>query len=103
MTSAELKRIVDQESPDPAIVGRLACNLRSDQPVEQNHKDRKELQVHWQELGGLWRCTITPGDSQSYLARVDLHDGKAVRIEAREPCSITISPDEDLLCMTRYR
>jgi hypothetical protein len=103
MTSAELKQIVDQPTPDPAIVGRLACNLRADQPLEQNHKDQTQLHVHWQELGGLWRCTITPEGSPSYLARVDLHDGTAVRIEAREPCAITISPDDDLLCMTRYR
>lgn len=103
MTSAELKLIVDQASPDPAIVGRLACNLRSNAPVEQSHKDQRELHVQWQELGGMWRCTITPEGSPGYLARVDLHDGTAVRVEAREPCSITISPDEDLLCMTRYR
>lgn len=54
-------------------------------------------------MAGLWRCTITPEGSPSYLAPVDLHDATAVRIETRESCATTLSPDDDLLCMTRYR
>lgn len=103
MTSAELKEIVEQRANDSAVLGRLACNLRSDEPVEQHQADGVPLTVHWQDLGGYWRCAITRGDGPDYVARVDVHDNSTVRIEAREACSVTISPDDDLLCLTRFR
>ena len=102
MTSQELKQIVEQRATDPAVIGRLACNLRSDQ-AEQKNADDRQFQVHWQEQGDFWRCTVTPVSGSGYLARVDVHDNSSVRVEAREPCSVTISKEDDLLCLTRFR
>lgn len=102
MTSQDLKQIVEQRSTDPAILGRLACNLRSNQ-AEQNNADNRQFEVRWQEQGDFWRCTIVPVGSSSYLARVDLHDNSSIRLDAREPCSITVSTEDELLCLTRYR
>ena len=102
MTPQELKELVDQPSTDPAVLGRLACNLKSDH-AEQKNTDDRQFEVHWQEQGDFWRCTIAARGSQGYLARVDLHDNSSVRLDAREPCSITVSTEDELLCVTRYR
>jgi hypothetical protein len=77
--------------------------LKSDQPIEQSQADGRNLTVRWQEFGGYWRCTITAADTPHFLARVDLHDNSTVRVETREPCSVTISQEDDLLCLTRFR
>jgi hypothetical protein len=33
---------------------------------------------------------------------VDIHRDGAVRVEAWEPCSITVDPKQDVLCLTRF-
>jgi hypothetical protein len=104
MTAPELKEIVEQQMDNPCILGRLACNLRSDDLVEQRHHDERKLCVSWANRGDSWRCTIFLDEvTELCLVQVDLHNNSTVRVEAWEPCSITISPEDNLLCLTRYR
>lgn len=103
LKQSELKQIVEQPLNDPAVAGRIASNLRTDEGVEQKHLDHRTFEVQWQELGGFWRCTVTSPGAPGYLARIDLHENATVRVEAREPCSVTVSPEDDVLCLTRYR
>ena len=51
MTSPELSAIVDQRMTDPAVLGRLACNLHSNDALEQPHHDICHFSVAWQESG----------------------------------------------------
>ena len=104
MTAPELKEIVEQRMDYPWILGRLACNLRSNDLVEQKHHDERKLRVLWRNTGNFWRCTIFLDEVTGLcLVQVDLHDDSTVRVEAFEPCSITVSPQDNLLCVTRYR
>ncbi len=104
MTASELQEIVEQRMSDAAVAGRLACNLHSDSQVEQRHHDERRFSVEWQELGGVWRCTIRPSDNVAKrLAQVDIHDNSTVRIDCFEPCRVTISREEGILCLTRYK
>jgi len=104
MTSLELTEIVDQRTTDPAVLGRLACNLRSNDLVVQRHHDNRQLSVAWQDSGDFWRCTISSDRKTAHpLAQVDLHENSTVRIEIFEPCRVTISPEEGFLCLTRYK
>ena len=41
MTSLELSAIVNQRMTDPAVLGRLACNLHSNDVLEQRHHDNR--------------------------------------------------------------
>jgi hypothetical protein len=100
----DLKQVVAQRIDDPGILGRLACHLRRNEPVAQRHHDGRELDVLWRERPGHWRCTIfLSKGSELCLAQIDLHDDGTVRVESHEPCSITIAPDEDLLCISRFK
>lgn len=104
MTPAELKEIVEQEMHHPDILGRLAYPLRNDKLVEQRHHDGRDLDVIWRNAGDSWRCTIFLDRATDLcLVQVDLRTDSTVRVEAYEPCSVTISPQDDLLCLTRYR
>lgn len=110
MTSAELKEIVEQRPNDPTVLGRIASTLKGEGSVEQHHADGLTFAVQWQELGGYWRCTIAPdvagggsADGTRKLARIDLHENGTVRVEANQPLSVTVSQEDDLLCLTRYR
>jgi hypothetical protein len=104
MTAHELKEIVEQGMDEPGILGRLACNLHSDDLVEQRHHDKRRLSVLWRNTGEYWRCTIyLDEDTDLCLIQVDLHKDSTVRVEAYEPCSVTISPEDNLLCLTRYK
>lgn len=105
MTALELREIVEQRIDDPWTLGRLACNLRSNDLVEQRHHDDCRLSVLWRDTGrNFWRCTIFLGEETDLcLVQVDLHSDKTVRVEAFEPCSVTISPEDGILCLTRYR
>ena len=104
MTAPELKEIVEQQMDHPWTLGRLACNLRSHELVEQRHHDERKLHVLWRNTGDFWRCTIFLDEvTELCLVQVDLHDDSTVRVEAFEPCSITVSPQDNLLCVTRYR
>lgn len=104
MTAPELKEIVEQRLDAPGILGRLACNLRSNDLVEQRHHDERKLCVLWRNTGDFWRCTIFLDEvTELCLLQVDLHDDSTVRVEAFEPCSVTVSPQDNLLCVTRYR
>lgn len=105
MTSLELSAIVDQRMTDPAVLGRLACNLRSNGVIEQRHRDNRHFNVVWQESGDFWRCIISSDEKKASqpLAQVDLHENATVRIETSEPCRVTISPGEGILCVTRFK
>ena len=104
MTAAELSEIVDQRKEDPNVLGRVACNLRSSNPVAQRHEDDHCLKVAWRESGDSWRCTISSdGDSGKTLAQVDIHENATVRVDVSEPCRVTISPEEGILVLTRYK
>jgi hypothetical protein len=104
MTSLELTEIVDQRMNDPAVLGRLACNLRRNDPVQQRHHDDRQFSVSWQDSGDFWRCTISSNENSSRrLAQVDLHENSTVRIDVFEPCRVTVSPEDGILCLTRYK
>ncbi|NYF78112.1 hypothetical protein [Granulicella arctica] len=104
MTSQELTEIVDQRTTDPTVLGRLACNLRSNDLVVQRHHDNRTLSVAWQDSGDFWRCIITSNEKTNHpLAQVDVHENSTVRVDVFEPCRVTISPEEGFLCLTRYK
>jgi hypothetical protein len=104
MTSLELTEIVDQRTTDPTVLGRLACNLRSNDLVVQRHHDNRQLSVAWQDSGDFWRCTILSDEKTARpLAQVDIHENSTVRVDVFEPCRVTISPEEGFLCLTRYK
>ncbi len=88
---------------DPSVLGRLACNLRSNDLVEQRHHDNKQLSTDWRDCGDFWRCTVSEAKAVRPMAQVDLHENATVRIEVYEPCRVTISPEDGILCLTRYK
>jgi hypothetical protein len=103
MTQQELTTIVEQRMADPFVLGRLACNLRSEQ-VRQRHHDHRDFVVRWQDCGDFWRCTILPADDLTHrLAQIDVHDNDTVRADVYQPCRVTVSPEEGFLCVTRYK
>lgn len=102
MDQAYLDEIVEQRLNDPGVLGRLACPLRRNELVAQRHHDSKSLRVFWRNRGDHWRCTVFMDEvSELCLIQVDIHDDGSVRVESWEPCSVTVSPDDDLLCLTR--
>ena len=104
MNAFELKEIVEQRMADPFVLGRLACNIHDNHLVEQRHHDKQKFSVFWRDTGEFWRCTIFfDHDAELCLAQIDLHKDATVRVEIWEPCSVTISPEDSLLCLTRYR
>lgn len=104
MTSEELSQIVEQRMADPRVLGRLACNLRSEDEVRQRHHDGSRLKLTWNETGGAWRCHISiDSPEEARLAQVDVHENATVKVETYGPCRVTVSPEEGILCLTRYR
>lgn len=103
MTSLELTEIVDQRMTDPSVIGRLACNLRSNDEVQQRHHDNRQLNANWQDCGDYWRCIVSDAKGPRPLAQVDLHENATVRVEVFEPCRVTVSPEDGILCLTRYK
>ena len=104
MNKDALETIVQQRLDQPSILGRLACALRQNDLVSQQHHDGKVLNVVWRNRGDHWRCTIFLNQATDLaLAQIDLHTDGTLRVEAWEPCSVTVSPGEDLLVLTRYR
>ncbi|MGB7546742.1 MAG: hypothetical protein WBM14_03255 [Terracidiphilus sp.] len=104
MNAQELNEIVNQQMDSPFVLGRIACNLRCNEGVEQRHHDKKDFEVFWRRTEAFWRCTIFLNkDTELCLAQIDLHDDTTVRVESYEPCSITISPEDGILSLTRYR
>ena len=104
MTSLELHEIADQRMTDPKVLGRLVCHLRSSDPAVQRHHDDRQLSVSWQDSEDFWRCIIfADGDPSHRIAQVDLHENSTVRADLFEPGRITISPEEGILCLTRYK
>jgi hypothetical protein len=104
MTSLELKEVVDQRKEDPSVLGRLACNLHSSDLVEQWHHDNRLLTVVWRDTGDFWRCTVFLDEKVDLkLVQADIHDNGTVRVETFEPCRVTLSPEDGLLSVTRYK
>lgn len=104
MTSLELNEIADQRMSDPKVLGRIVCHLRSNDPVVQRHHDDQSYSVQWQDAEDFWRCTISAnGNPSHHIAQVDLHDNATIRADLFEPGRITVSPEEGILCLTRYR
>lgn len=102
MTTAELNEVVEQRMADPAVVGRLACNLRSGE-MQQRHLDDKTLRMEWIDSGDSWRCVVTDAAGGKRVAQVDIHENSTVRMEAYEPCRIAVCPEDGILTLTRYR
>lgn len=103
MTREELKGVVEQRMSDPNVSGRIACTLRSKESTEQQHHDGRQFDVVWDNGGDYWRCTILDQNSGARVAQIDIHEDKTSRADVFEPCRVTISWEEDLLCVTRYR
>lgn len=103
MTPLELHQIVEQRMDDPRVLGRIACNLRQSDSAVQRHHDGRQFAVSWHDAGDCWRCTLLDSESGAQLAQVDLHENQTVRIEVDAACRVTISPEEDILSVTRYR
>ena len=104
MTPDELNEIANQRLDDPTVIGRLVCNLRSNDPLVQRHNDDQQFSVSWQDSGDFWRCTIFADNTPAHrLAQIDLHDNSTFRADLFEPGRITISPQEGILCLTRYK
>jgi hypothetical protein len=104
MTQQELQEVVDQRMSDPRVLGRMACNLRSSDHLEQRHHDGRTLRIDWRDTGDTWRALVAYADNPTQrIAQIDLNENSSVRVEAFEPCSVTISPEDTLLCLTRYR
>jgi hypothetical protein len=103
MTEQELMDVVELRMADPVVLGRIACNLRSSASVQQRHHDGLSFDVEWEDDGDYWRCTVTDRESSSRLVQVDLHENKTIRADVYTSCRVTVSPEEDLLCVTRYR
>jgi hypothetical protein len=106
MSKPDLQGIVRKGLDDPSILGRLACFLYDDESVVQEHRDGRKLFVFWREQIGHWRCTIFNSEdvenNDTALAQVDIYADGTVRVEVWSPCSITVSPTEDVLSLTRY-
>jgi hypothetical protein len=104
MTTQELSEIVDERLSDPAVLGRIVCNIRSSEDVQQRHNDARTFVLRWQDCGDFWRCTATDAENPARrLAQVDLHENQTVRADVFEPCRVTVSPEEGILCLTRYK
>jgi hypothetical protein len=104
MTALELREVVDQRKEDPSVLGRLACNLNSSDLIEQWHHDDRTLTVVWRDTGDFWRCTIFLDEqANARLVQADIHDNGTVRIETFAPCRVTVSPEDGLLSVTRYK
>jgi hypothetical protein len=103
MTSVELKEIVDQRMADQTVIGRVACNLRSGEVVQQRHHDDRSFEVSWQDDGDYWRCIVLDEGSGKSLAQVDIHENGTVRVDTFEPGRVTVSPEDGILCVTRYK
>ena len=102
MTTLDLTEIVEQRMSDPAVLGRIVGHLHHSD-IEQRHHDSRTFHVEWNHFGDFWRCTVISDQTSAKLAQVDLHDQTTVRVDAFEPCRVTISPEENLLCITRYK
>jgi len=103
MTSQELTEIVNQRMTDPSVLGRLACNLRSNDLVLQRHHDDRQLSIAWQDCADFWRCIVSDQTADHRVAQVDVHENSTVRVDVFEPCRVTISPEDGILCLTRYK
>jgi hypothetical protein len=104
VTAQELIEVVDQRMTDPTVLGRLACNLHRNDLVEQRHHDGRRFSVSWHDSGDFWRCVISSEDSGTHrLAQVDIHENATVRVDAFEPCRVTVSTEDGVLCVTRYK
>ena len=104
MTPLELIEVVDQRMSDPAVLGRLACNLHRSDLVEQRHNDGRRFSVAWHDSGDFWRCTIASDENAAHrLVQVDIHENATVRVDAFEPCRVTVSTEDGVLCITRYK
>jgi len=103
MTELELGEIVEQRMTDPKVLGRIACNLRDEKTVVQRHHDQQSFTVTWRDAGDYWRCVIADAMGDVVLVQVDLHENHTLRIEVGSPCRVTVSPEDDILSVTRYR
>ena len=104
MTLLELNEIADQRMADPTVLGRLVCNLRNAHPIVQRHHDDQNFSVTWNDAEDFWRCTIfADGNPAHRIAQIDLHANHTLRADLFEPGRITISPEEGILCLTRYK
>lgn len=102
MTGEELRDVVEQRMSDETVAGRIACSLRGSEGVEQRNRDGRAFEVSWENKGDFWRCIITDQASSARLIQMDLHENQTTRTDVFEPCRVTLSWEEELLCVTRY-
>ncbi len=103
MKAEELQAVVEQRMSDPSVLGRIACNLRCADPAHQRHEDGRNFDVLWEDEGDYWRCTVIDRATSIKLAQIDLHENNTIRTDVFAPCRVTVSPEEGLLCVTRYQ
>lgn len=99
----ELIAVVEQRMTDPSVLGRIACALRNASAAQQRHHDGRSFDVTWEDSGDYWRCTVSDRVTSVRLVQLDLYENHTMRTDVFAPCRVTVSPDEDLLCVTRYR
>ena len=102
MTHSELQEVVNQRVADPSVLGCLTCNLFSSKSLQQRNVDQRMFSMEWQSLGDIWRCTVTSSPDEMRLAQIEIQDDTTTRIELFEPCQVTISREENILCIIRY-
>src|SRR5262249_26866114 len=102
LSTAKASEIIEEAMENPSVMGCLASSLRSAAVMEQQHRDKLNLDVFWRETVGGWRCTVLrePG-GELCLAQIDLQS-RSVRVEVFEPCNVVIDEDDGLLCIIRY-
>lgn len=102
MTDLTLQEIIEQGLQSDGILACLACHLMDDDSVVQSHRDDLHLKVYWRQRQNHWRRTIFPDVAMDIcFAQIDIHDDGTVRVESSEPCSIQVSREDDVLCVTR--
>jgi hypothetical protein len=104
LSASEATTIVEKTMETPNVIGCLVSSLRSAAVVKQQHRDGRSLDVFWRETAaGAWRCTVfLSTESELCLTQIDLYPQSGARVEAFEPCSVTINQKDGLLCIVRY-
>jgi hypothetical protein len=103
METTSLKEFINEKF-SPHVVGRLACVIGSDTSVVQRHRDGRKFTTGWVQHAGFLRGTFCVQGTDLALTQIDIHgESGTIRVEAWEPCSITVEQGTGLLFMNRYR
>jgi hypothetical protein len=101
MDKRALESIVAERVEHPSTLGRLATAIGRN---DLRHHDHREFEVLWRQRPGHWQCTVfTAPESDEALVQADVHEDGTVRVEAWEPCSVTVDREAELLVIHRFR